>query len=79
MTDLNKPVKRKTNTMIRDRGRLRQIMITIYPNGTIGLRPMGTRQEEVLTMESCYSLAVKQRVAKERIEKLAAKKAKKRG
>lgn len=77
MTPLDKPVSRKSYTVVRDRGKVRELVVTLYPNGTLGLRPLKTRQEEVLTLESCYSLAVKQRVARERAEKLAKKKGRK--
>lgn len=69
MTPLDKPVSRKSYTVVRDRGRVRELVVTLYPNGTLGLRPLKTRQEEVLTLESCYHLAVRQRVAKEQAEK----------
>lgn len=77
MTPLNKPVSRKSSTLVRDRGKVRELVVTLYPNGTIGLRPIKTRHEEITTLDSIYSLAVKQRVAKERAEKLAKKKARK--
>lgn len=77
MTPLDKPVSRKSNAIVRDRGVFRQLVVTLYPTGVLGLRPAKTRQEERVTLESCYSLAVKQRVAKERAEKLAKKKGKK--
>lgn len=69
MTNLTKPVIRKTNSAVRDRGKIRNLVVTIFPNGTIGLRPERTRQLEVVTLESVYSLAIKQRVAREHAEK----------
>ena len=71
MTSLDKPVRRKTLSTVRDRGHVRQLVVSLYPNGTVGLRPMKTRQEEIVTLDSIYSLAIKQRVAKERTEKKA--------
>ena len=71
MTDLTKPVKRRTMTCVRDRGKSRRLVVTVYPNGTLGLRPEKTRHEEIITVDSCWSLAVKQRVAKEKAEKKA--------
>ena len=70
MTELNKPVTRKSNSTVRDRGKIRNLVITLFPNGTVGLRPSGTRKLEIVTLDSCYSLAVKQRVAREKAEKL---------
>ena len=78
MTNLDKPVTRKSHVIVRDRGKVRQLVVTINPNGTLGLRPLGTRKAEIITLDSCYSLAVKQRVAKERAEKAAQKKAKRK-
>ncbi len=69
MTKLSKPVARMSEAVVRDSGRLKRLVVTIYPNDTIGLRPEKTRREEVVTMAAAYSLAVKQRVNAERIEK----------
>lgn len=71
MTRLTKPVTRSTDNAIRDGARLRPLVVTLYPGGVIGLRPSKTRREELLTVEAAYSLAIKQRVAKERAEKKA--------
>ncbi len=78
-TKLTKPVKRVSGSIVRDCGKIRNLVVTLYPNDTIGLRPEGTRQkrEERVTLTSCYALAVRQRVAAERIEREAKKKAKK--
>lgn len=74
MTPLTKPVRRRTENMIRDGGKRRNLIVTLYPGGVIGLRPSKTRREEVLSVEAAYDLAVKQRVAKERVEKKKARK-----
>ncbi len=76
MIGIKKPVRRKSEAVVRDAGKYRQLIVTIYPNDVVGLRPQGTRREELVTLEAVYSLGVKQRVAKERSEKIAAKKAK---
>ncbi len=73
MTRLTKPVTRSTDNEIRDGAKRRPLVITLYPGGVIGLRPSKTRREELLTVEAAYSLAIKQRVAKERAEKKARK------
>ena len=73
MTFLHKPVTRRTDNEIRDGAKRRRLVVTIYPGGVIGLRPEKTRREELLSVESAYSLAVKQRVAKERADKAATK------
>lgn len=64
-----KRITRKTANTVRDRGKRRELVITLYPNGTIGLRPVRTRQEETVTIEAIYDLAVKQRVAQKRAER----------
>lgn len=77
-TTLTKPVKRRTNdgTTIRDRSKWRKLVVTLYPSGTIGLRLEGTRTEEVLPLDAVYSLAVKARVMRTKMEKVRSFKAK---
>mgnify|MGYP001577341591 CR=1 FL=1 len=77
MTDTTKPVKRRTIATVRDQGRTRRLIATLYPSGLLGLRPERCRREETITLESAWSLAVKQRIARERAEKKATKKWKK--
>jgi hypothetical protein len=73
-TKSTRPVTRESSAFIRDRG-LRPIMVTIH-GSIIELRAKGLRQREVLDLAACYSLAVKQRVASERADRQAARKAK---
>jgi hypothetical protein len=61
ITDLNEPVKRRTREMRRDVGKLREI-VTIYPEGFIGLRLHGTRQEETIR----FRLSMNARYVKEK-------------
>ena len=75
MTDLRKPVSRRTENTVRDAGRPRRLVVTLYPGDVIGLRPEKTRREERTTLAAVYDLAVKQRVALERREKKATRKA----
>lgn len=67
-----KPVTRETSAFVRERG-FRPLMATIH-GGVVLLRPKGLRSEEVLDLGAAWSLAVKQRVARERAEKKAARK-----
>ncbi len=63
---LTKAVTRVTvATHLRDGGTEKAVVCTLYPNGTIGLRPAGARsnREEVISMVSAYETAIKQRVA----------------
>ncbi len=79
MTRLVKPVTRHSEATIRDCGKIRELVVTLYPGDTIGLRPAGTRRkrEELTTLRAVYDMAVRQRVQAERSAKLAAKKARK--
>jgi len=65
-TQLTKPVSRVSNEVIRDAGKFRNLVVTIYPSGLLGVRPQGTRREETLPLLHIYSLAVKARVMQER-------------
>lgn len=69
-----KPVTRETSAYVRERG-FRPLIATIHGSFLL-LRPKGLRGEEVLDLGAAWSLAVKQRVARELAEKRAARKAK---
>lgn len=73
-TKLEKQVSRVSKETIRDGSKWRNLVVTLYPNGMIGIRPQGTRREEVTTLEGVYHNAVKARVAAVRASKLKAKK-----
>ncbi len=75
MTDLDKPVKRRSGFSVRDAGKMRRLVVTLYPHGFIGLRPEKTRREETIGLHAAYDAAVKMRVARERAERAAARKA----
>ena len=75
-TNCTKPVKRRSTSLQRDKGKLRCLIVTIYPGNYIGLRPEGTRREETITLGAAYDVAVKMRVATERADKARAKKEK---
>ena len=76
MTNLNKPVSRRTTRLtIRDRSKRRPLIVTLFPGDVLGLRLLGTRKTEMLDLEACYAMAVRQRVAADRAIKAAAKKA----
>lgn len=74
MTALTKPVRRMSETVIRDGGKRRRLVITLCGNDTISLRPEKTRREETITLDAVYALAVRQRVASERRERISMKK-----
>lgn len=73
-SSLKSPVTRITGAYIRDRG-LREVIVTIH-GSIVELRAKGLRQREVLDISSLYYQAVKQRVANEKRERMAARKAK---
>lgn len=73
MTDLTKPVRRRTDSTIRDAGKPRRIVTTLYPGDTLGLRPEKTRREEFISLTTVYEYAIKLRVRKEQAERRARK------
>lgn len=62
-----RPVRRETSALVRDRG-LRPLIVTVH-HGMLLLRAKGLRREESLDLSGCYTLAIKQRVAREREER----------
>lgn len=73
-TLLNKPVRRVSNEIVRDGAKIKQLIVTMYPDGMLGLRPKGTRREEFYPFTHVYSLAIKARVADEKAAKKKGKK-----
>lgn len=82
-TKLTKPVRRDTEELVRDRGKMRRIIVTVYPGGVgpdyLGLRLKGCRREETITLRACLDLATKQRVIYERALKAKEKKLRREG
>lgn len=68
-TKLTKSVSRVSSECVRDGNKIRNLVVTIYPSGDIGLRPQGTRREERYPLEAVYHTALKARVANERFAK----------
>ena len=73
-TKLTKPVTRVSSELVRDRGKMCPLVVTIHPNGFIGIRPQGMRKEELYPIEAVYSIALKARVAAEKAERKARRK-----
>lgn len=76
MTPLKKPIKRRSEELVRDGSKFRRLVVVVYPSGFIGLRPEGTRREETITIKLVWEKAVQARVlreARERDDKRAAK------
>jgi hypothetical protein len=77
-TQLKKHVKRISNEARYENGKLRRVIVTLYPAGHIGLRLEGTRREETMPIMAAWERAVKMRLAMEAHAKLQ-KKAEKAG
>ncbi len=75
MTKADKPVKRETYSRVRERGRTREIVVTIHSTW-LELRLKGTRKSFQLDVEAAYHAAAKIEANRTRTEKLAAKKKK---
>jgi len=74
MTPSTKPVTRLSSAYVRDRG-LRPLVITII-GSLVEVRAKGLRQVETMDIAAIYSFALKSRMAREKAEKKAARKAK---
>lgn len=72
-TPSTRPVTRETSAFVRDRG-LRPLIVTVV-GSLLELRPKGLRNRETLDLAACYGLAVRQRVAREKAERQAERKA----
>lgn len=62
-------VKRVTNATVFSSGARRKVVVTVYPDGTIGLRLLRSRREEYVSADHIYRQAVIERVAFERAQK----------
>lgn len=65
-TPLKKAVCRRTEDTIRDGSKRRRMVVTLYPNSTIDIRPERTRREELIPLETVWWYALKARVTAER-------------
>lgn len=75
-TKLSKPVARETGAFVRDRG-LRPLVVTLH-DSFLELRPRGLRRGEVIDLAAVFGLAVRARLLREKAERAAAKKAKRK-
>ena len=64
-TRLTRPVRRTTQVIVERR---RQLVVTLYPRGTIGVRASRLRTEYELPLDAIYELAVRAHVARQRAE-----------
>lgn len=70
------PVTRETPAYVRERG-MRAVLVTIR-GGLLELRAKGLRSTETVDVATLYYQAVKARVIRERAEKKAARKARRK-
>lgn len=61
---------------VRYRSKLRPIIVSLFPNGMIALRLLGTRYSVEVDPRTVYDLGVKMRVSAERAERRAQRKSK---
>lgn len=59
MTNLSKPVRRVSSATIREQGKARKIVVILRPPNVIGFRAAGCRREYQLSLEGCYTMAVR--------------------
>jgi hypothetical protein len=74
MTPLKKAVTRRSEERMRDRSKLRRIVLMLYPARFIGLRLEKCRREETLPMRAAFETAVQTRVMRELAERRKGKK-----
>jgi hypothetical protein len=74
MTSLHKPVTRRTRASV-PHGVKPELVITLYPGGTIGLRESGRRKkaEYFLDVGALYVRAVQNKIAFDRLQKARAR------
>ena len=70
MTDLKKPVRRRTIGLHRGR----RIMVSLEPGDLLGFRQERRRQTEYVSIAAIYDFAIKIRVAHDRVQKRKARK-----
>lgn len=71
MTRLAKPIRRAVEGVTR-----RDVVITLYPNRTIGLREARTRREHIVTIARVFRLAVEMTLEADARDRLVRRNAK---
>lgn len=74
VTKSTRPVTRETSAFVRDKG-LRPVLVTLV-GSILELRAKGLRSREYLDLSFCYQEAIKQRLRREKAERLATRKRK---
>lgn len=70
MTELKEKVRRKVSGVLR-----KDLVVTLYPNKTLGLRQIRCKKEFLIPLMSCYNLAIEAERAAAKREKQQRKKA----
>ena len=78
MTPLKKIVKRLSTDVVREAGKVRQIVVSLEPPCLLGFRAKGCRKTYFLTAEACYTMAVKAHVADAKKQKAKERKLKRK-
>jgi phosphoglucomutase len=69
MTDLRKPIHRRTIGTRREQSRSRPLIISLEPGDVVAVRIAGTRQSYRVSIEGVYEYAMRQHLA--RVDKRA--------
>jgi len=70
MTELKEKVRRKVSGVLR-----KDLVVTLYPNKTLGLRQLRCKKEFLVPLMSCYNLAIESERAALKREKALKKRA----
>ena len=79
MTRVKKKWSRETDSAVFEKGKNRQVIVTLEPGGVIGFRLKGTRKTYSLTTGRCHMMALKASILQEKREKSKRKMNAKRG
>jgi hypothetical protein len=77
MTRVKKEWKRVTDGKVFERGKMREVIVVLMPQGVIGFRLMGTRRTYFATTDKLYWWAIKQAQLLRLLEKAREKKQRK--
>jgi hypothetical protein len=75
MTDLLKPVSRRSHGTIFEKSKERRVIVTLIPPNVLTFRLERTKGEYALTAEKCFQLAVEASVQADKRRKAEEKKA----
>lgn len=79
MIKLSRSLKRETPSLVRERGKSREVIIELRPPFNIALRLKGTRRAYSITAAGLYQVLVKDEAVRLIMERKAARKARGEG